>query len=70
MARNIRIGDRVQAFLDASIVGRVVDISTGPSKGWTVDGTLSASTTSCTVLLESSDKKVVVKASDLFIVDY
>ena len=70
MPRKIRVGDQVQAFLDANILGEVIEITTTGNNNWTVAGTSSSLTEMCRVMLKKTQKVVVVKKSELFIVDY
>ena len=70
MARNIRIGDRVRAFLNASIDGEVIELLTENNKSWTVNGTSASTKTVCRIRILSTGKIVDVLKSELFIVDY
>tara|TARA_B100000683_G_scaffold205851_1_gene199598 strand:+ start:361 stop:564 length:204 start_codon:yes stop_codon:yes gene_type:complete len=65
--RAIRVGDTVQAFLNANITGKVVKITQQVSEVWFVGGT-SEPLTMCDVKLASGEV-VSVKITDLFIVD-
>ena len=70
MIRKIKIGDTVQAFLNAAIKGRVTNVYQKPAKIWTTGGAPQGSVNICSVLVESSGKSVDILASELFIVDY
>jgi len=70
MIRKIKIGDTVQAFLNAAIKGKVTNVYQKPAKIWTTGGAPNGSVNVCSVLLESSGRTIDVLASDLFIVDY
>ena len=65
--RSIRVGDKVQAFLDPKIAGVVVNILREDSDTWLVGGTVST-VTLCDV--QTADGKTVrVKMTDVFITD-
>jgi len=70
MPRAIRIGDRVQAFLDANILGNVVSMSVTSNHMWTVGGAPSKTRAICRIKLASTGEVVDVAKSELFIVDY
>ena len=65
--RAIRVGDTVQAFLNAKIKGTVVKITQQVSDVWLVGGTTEP-LVMCDVKLSSGDV-ISVKITDLFIVD-
>ena len=70
MPRGIKVGDRVQAFLNASILGEVVEIIQAETKIWTSGGAPSATFSTCRVKISKTGEIVTVKKSDLFIVEY
>jgi len=70
MSRNIRVGDIVQAFLNANIKGEVINFGSTTNRKWTVGGTLNSNEPVCNVKLTSTGEVVTVKVSDLFIVKY
>jgi hypothetical protein len=65
--RQIRIGDTVQAFWDANIIGEVVNLGSVKHETFLVGGTLEQSPF-CDVKLRS-DKIVRIKVTDVFHVD-
>lgn len=69
MARVIKIGDRVQAFLNAAISGEVVSMEWIGSNLTTVGGTTNSNQLVCSVKTKSG-KIVKALVSDLFITDY
>ena len=70
MPRSVRIGDRVQAFLNASILGEVVEIYSSSTKIWTTGGAPAGSVSICKVKILKTGEIVDVPKSDLFIVEY
>ena len=70
MPRTIKIGDKVQAFLNAGILGEVVDIFSSNTKIWTSGGAPAATVSICRVRLSKTGEVVDVPKSDLFIVEY
>ena len=69
MPRTIKIGDRVQAFLDAKIKGTVTEISQGKTMSNTSGGTLAGNFRICTIL-SSGGEIYRVPLSEVFITDY
>ncbi len=65
--RRIKIGDRVQAFLDSRVVGVVTAIEETEDVPWMVGGTASKEYT-CTIKLDSG-ASVKYKIADLHHVD-
>ena len=65
--RQIRIGDTVQAFWDANVIGKVVNIGLTKHETLLIGGTLEQSPF-CDVELKTG-KVVRVKLSDVFHVD-
>lgn len=62
--RQIKIGDLVQAFWDANIIGEVVNLGTEKHSTWLVGGTMDVAPF-CDVKIKSG-KTVRVKLSDVF----
>lgn len=69
MPRTIKIGDKVQAFLDAKIKGTVTEITQGKTISNTSGGTLAGNFRVCTVL-SSTGETFRVPLSEVFITDY
>ena len=65
--RQIRIGDRVQAFWDANLIGEVVDLGAVKHETLLIGGTLEQSPY-CDVKLKTGNV-VRVKLADVFHVD-
>ena len=61
--RRIRIGDKVQAFLDTRIIGIVKEIKTSDKVPWMVGGT--ASSEFICLLTLSDGQEILYKMSDL-----
>lgn len=70
MPRAIKTGDTVQAFLNAAILGEVVEITSTQNTAWTIGGTSSARTAVCVVRVFKTNQLIRVAKSELFIVDY
>lgn len=65
--RRIRVGDRVQAFLDTRIKGKVLAINESKNVPWMVGGTASTEFI-CTLELDDG-KQIAVKMNELHHVD-
>ena len=70
MPRAIKIGDKVQAFLNPGVIGEVVDIFSSSTKIWTSGGAPASSYSICRVRIFKTGEVVDVPKSDLFITDY
>ena len=66
--RRIKVGDRVQAFLDSRIIGKVTNITESKNVPWMVGGTVSSEFI-CELKLDESDRIVKYKLSELHHVD-
>ena len=66
--RRIRVGDRVQAFLDSRVVGTVLSIDEGVNATWMVGGTASKELL-CELRLDKNDQVITYKLSELHHVD-
>jgi len=62
--RRIKIGDRVQAFLDTNILGVVTQIKENKNVPWMVGGTASTEFI-CEVKLDKDNSLVVYKMHEL-----
>ena len=62
--RRIRVGDKVQAFLDANIKGEVTQIKESKNVPWMVGGTASTEFV-CEVKLDKDGSLVVYKMHEL-----
>jgi hypothetical protein len=62
--RRIKIGDRVQAFLDARVLGVITRIKESKNVPWMVGGTASIEFI-CEVKLDKDDSLVVYKMHEL-----
>ena len=65
--RRIKVGDRVQAFLDSRVIGTVVSISVSDNVPWMVGGTASGEYV-CELKLDSGHT-IPYKLSELHHVD-
>jgi len=65
--RRIKIGDKVQAFLDTRVKGVVVEVRQNSNVPWMVGGSASSESECLLELLDGS--RVVYKMSDLHHVD-
>ena len=70
MPRSIKVGDKVQAFLAANIIGEVVNIFSANNNMWTSGGAPAKSVSVCEVRLSSTNELIRVNKSELFIIDY
>ena len=70
MARKIKIGDKVRAFLNANIVGEVVSFESEKNSNWIVGATASNKKIMCVVKIKGTENLVRVPAAELFIEDY
>lgn len=66
--RRIKIGDRVQAFLDSRVLGVITRIKESKNVPWMVGGTASIEFI-CEVKLDKDDSLVVYKMHELHHVD-
>jgi len=66
--RRIKVGDKVQAFLDTRILGVVTRIKESKDVPWMVGGTASVEFI-CEVKLDKDESLVVYKMHDLHHVD-
>ena len=66
--RRIKVGDKVQAFLDANIVGTVTQIKENKNVPWMVGGTTSTEFI-CEVKLDKDDRLVTIKMHELHHID-
>lgn len=66
--RRIKVGDRVQAFLDSRVIGTVLSITTSDDVTWMVGGTASKEYV-CELKLENNKQVITYKLSELHHVD-
>ena len=66
--RRMRVGDRVQAFLDANIIGTIVTIKENKDVPWMVGGTASTEFI-CEVRLDKGDGLINIKMHELHHID-
>ena len=65
--RRIKIGDKVRAFLDSRVIGKVVDIRQNHDVPWMVGGTATTEP-ECLIELEGGNR-IYYKMSELHHVD-